>query len=152
MQSTEPWSRRFFRKKMYFPVFFCFFCGFQSQIRRMQKFSRLARPVIDSSVAMCTYSDTLFKSRYFSCCASLVVQKNRVSPECIAGELRPPPPPRHRWRTGAGALCDTRLVTLILLFKLPNCLFSLVAAWPTQSSHRHESKLGRDDTRPSPRG
>ena len=110
----------------------------------MQSFSRLARPVINSSVAIITCYNKLFKSRYLSCCAK---NPRFTRVHLLAHALLP---------AAAAVLCDIAILQytlghMILLFKLPTWLFSL-AAWPTLFSHRHESKLGRDDTRPSPRG
>jgi hypothetical protein len=122
---------------MYFPVFFCYFCGFQSQIRRMQNFSRLARPVIDSSVAMCTYSDTLFKSRYFSCCASLVLQKKprftRVHRWRVAAAATATPPLAHgRWRTLRYTLghIDIVVQTTKLVVLVSSCLANAIQSSP----------------------
>ena len=149
----------------------------------------LARPVINSSVATCTYHNTLFKLRYLPCCAQnpRFIRVHRWRVRCRAlrpaihrccsshrprsTDYAPKRTPTHAGnthRSGGERLPNTSdrgqpgprdartpyaraLVTLILLFKLPTWLFSS-AAWPTLSSNRHESKLGRDDTRPSPRG
>ena len=130
-QSTEPWSRRFFRKKLHFPFFFCFFSGFQSQIRRMQNFSRLARPVINSSVAMCACINMLFKSRYLSCCAK-EPRFTRVHSAAFAGVSRPPPPPRRRWRTLRYTLghIDIVVQTTKLVVLVSSCLANAIQSSP----------------------